>query len=502
MADKRIVVFVHGWSVHHTNTYGEFPERLIREAKAQGLPLDVKHIWLGKYVSFSDAVRMEDLARALQAALQRELGAELKAKRRFVCITHSTGGPVVRDWWHRYYLAKPDAGRCPMSHLIMLAPANFGSALAQLGKSRVGRIKAWFEGVEPGQGVLDWLELGSPEAWVLNEDWVDQPRNVMEKNDVFLFVLTGQTIDRKLYDHLNSYTGEAGSDGVVRVAAANLNATVVRLVQEDAKGGGESHLVADGRPKNSPRVALALIRGRAHSGEDKGILRSVENNGTPHPTVDAVIRCIQVNNQKDYDQLSQEFAAQTKNVFDAERVEAEDHFLLPDSIYFHDAHTMIIFRIHDDYGFPVTDFDLTLLGGVGDRVGPDFLPQGFFVDRQRNRRHGGTLTYYLNYDLMMGCDELTHPKNAKEVVRKKRRGADSVGLRLVARPGDGLVHYLPGELRVATKSLADFLQPHQTTLVDLTLRRVVHEGTFRLTRELKPKDFAKEALKDPGGVIE
>eukprot|EP01031_Cornospumella_fuschlensis_P043536 gene43536-53229_t len=43
----------------------------------------------------------------------------------------------------------------------MLAPANFGSALAQLGKGRVGRLKAWFSGVEPGQGVLDWLELGS-----------------------------------------------------------------------------------------------------------------------------------------------------------------------------------------------------------------------------------------------------------------------------------------------------------------------------------------------------
>ena len=48
-----------------------------------------------------------------------------------------------------------------MSHLIMLAPANYGSALAQLGKQRLSRIKSWFEGVEPGQGVLDWLELGS-----------------------------------------------------------------------------------------------------------------------------------------------------------------------------------------------------------------------------------------------------------------------------------------------------------------------------------------------------
>jgi len=38
-------------------------------------------------------------------------------------------------------------------------------------------------------------------------------------------------IDRKLYDHLNSYTGEKGSDGVVRAAAANLNFGLVELKQ-------------------------------------------------------------------------------------------------------------------------------------------------------------------------------------------------------------------------------------------------------------------------------
>ncbi len=500
MLEKRIVVFVHGWSVHHTNTYGEFPERLISEANAQGVPLDVKHIWLGKYVSFSDAVCMEDLSRAFQAALQRELAGELKKKRRFICITHSTGGPVMRDWWHRYYLRKTDAGLCPMSHLIMLAPANFGSALAQLGKSRVGRIKAWFEGIEPGQGVLDWLEFGSPEAWALNQEWIQQSRNVMEKNDVYLFVLTGQAIDRKLYDHLNSYTGEAGSDGVVRVAAANLNATIVRLAQEPPEKGKEAHFVPDGRPKDSPRVAFSLISGRSHSGEDKGILRSVEDNDTPHPTVEAAIQCIQVSQQKDYDQLCKEFSDQTAKVFQQEQVEIEDRLFLPDTIYFHDAHAMVIFRIHDDCGFPVTDFDLKLLGGFRDEINPDLLPQGFFVDRQRNRRHGGTLTYYLNHDLMVGTEELKDPKG--KVVREKRIGSESVGLELVARPGDGLVHYVPGVLKTATKSLGDYLKPHQTTLVDVVLRRVVHEGTFRLTRDLKRADFAKEALKNPGDPIE
>lgn len=59
----------------------------------------------------------------------------------FSCITHSTGGPVVRAWVERFFGADR-LSNLPLKHLIMLAPANHGSALAQLGKARVGRIKS------------------------------------------------------------------------------------------------------------------------------------------------------------------------------------------------------------------------------------------------------------------------------------------------------------------------------------------------------------------------
>ena len=75
--------------------------------------------------------------------VERDFADVLARGDRFACITHSTGGPVVRDWWNRYYLEPRQAPRCPMSHLVMLAPANFGSALAQLGKGRLSRVKAW-----------------------------------------------------------------------------------------------------------------------------------------------------------------------------------------------------------------------------------------------------------------------------------------------------------------------------------------------------------------------
>lgn len=149
-AQKKLVVFVHGYSVRSTSTYGKLPQRLIDEANADGaVSIDVRQVWLGKYISFNDAVRLEDLAHAFEAALQREIGDELKAGRRFACITHSTGGPMVREWWQRYWIDAKRADTCPMSHLIQLAPANFGSALAQLGKERLSRIAAWFRASSP-----------------------------------------------------------------------------------------------------------------------------------------------------------------------------------------------------------------------------------------------------------------------------------------------------------------------------------------------------------------
>ncbi|MGH8369954.1 MAG: esterase/lipase family protein, partial [Gammaproteobacteria bacterium] len=133
--NKRIVLLVHGWSVRNTDTYGGLPERLKLEARrASDLQLDVRQIWLSEYISFHNEVTIPDIARAFQAALERELGDALKSGQRFACITHSTGGPVIRAWLHHFHVATGNKNP-PLSHLIMLAPANFGSALVQLGLS-------------------------------------------------------------------------------------------------------------------------------------------------------------------------------------------------------------------------------------------------------------------------------------------------------------------------------------------------------------------------------
>lgn len=492
MAPRKLaVVFVHGWSVTHTDTYGRLPERLVAEAAGHGLALSVREIWLGEYVSFHDEVRMEDVSRAVEAAVRRDLADLVERGERFAAITHSTGGPVMRDWLERFYGGR-SAPDCPLSHLVMLAPANFGSALATLGKSRVGRLKSWFSGVEPGQGILDWLELGSRESWALNEEWIAGTKQPA-RGAALAFVLTGQTIDRKLYDNLNSYTGELGSDGVVRVAAANLNATYVRLEEQ---AGGDPKQPAElkpGRPKRAPRTAFRLIAGASHSGKGKGIMRSVDAKpgGDGAEVSDAVLRCLAVDVSTDdggsgeYAALCDAFEAETDAVHALERTECEDRLLLHDRVFVHDRMTQVVFRVRDANGNPVDDFDLLLTGENDD---PNQLPRGFFVDRQRNQRARNTVTYFLNHDVMTGCAAVLHEG---EVVREAQPGLSVLGLLVQPRPTEGFVHYGPAIIR-AGKSLArTVLRADETVLVDIVLRRIVHEGVVRFARGLERGSFKR-----------
>lgn len=499
---KLIIVFVHGWSVTNTSSYGGLPVRLRNEADARGLDFELKHLFLGRYISFHDEVRLPDVSRAFSTAVGDELRTLLDGGKRFVCVTHSTGGPVIRDWWQRYYHGVAGSGVCPMSHLIMLAPANHGSALAQLGKGRISRLKSWFGGVEPGEGILDWLELGSSDAWDLNSEWIERGGDSIAANGILPFVLTGQTIDRKFYDHLNSYTGESGSDGVIRVASANLASRIIELDQQlPVKQSGKSS-DAEAPSLDVTRVAagaetaLRVVRGAAHSGRRKGIMRGVHieaGHDKGRDLVDAVLECIAVKGRADYRRLAKRHAGETDTVQREERLETEDRLLLSDTHFVHDRYSMVMFRISDDHGYPIRDFDLLLTGGEdGD---PDKLPRGFFMDRQLNRVNRNTLTYYFNYDIMAGAPAVT---DGSEIVRAATRGATSLGFRISPRPAAGFVRYLPCEVRASKSLLDEVLKPNSTTLVDIRLRRIVMKNVFRISR-LEGESTAGSFRRTPPG---
>ena len=67
------------------------------------------------------------------------------------------------------------------------------------------------------------------------------------------------------------------------------------------------------------------------------------------------------------------------------------------------------------------------------------------------------------------------------------------GLRVVARPSEGFAYYTVAEYRGTFEELSGYLKPNQTLMIDIVLERHVTEGVFRLTQDLAPVDFRKQA---------
>jgi hypothetical protein len=110
--------------------------------------------------------------------------------------------------------------------LIMLAPANFGSRLAALGKSMIGRLaKGWNNWFQSGEEMLLGLELASAYQWDLAcRDLLDPIGNgtgPYGPDKIWPFVIVGT---RPYPSGMRQIVNENGSDGTVRPAAANLNA--------------------------------------------------------------------------------------------------------------------------------------------------------------------------------------------------------------------------------------------------------------------------------------
>jgi hypothetical protein len=460
-----LIVFVHGWSVTNTDTYGGLPAALLRNASAQ-LDLQVTHLYLAKYVSFADEVALDDIARGMQNAIVSEVLPHLGKGERFACITHSTGGPVARKWIDLYYRGKLD--KCPLGHLVMLAPANHGSALAQLGKGRIARMKFFTDGVEPGTGVLDWLELGSDQSWELNHEWLAYE---CVAAGLYPFVLTGQKIDRALYDNLNAYTDEAGSDGVVRVTAASMNYGLIRMEQID----GDFKLLKDDR---SEKTCLGVLPGRSHSGTTIGILGSVKpDDDGSHPTVQWVLRCLEVGSAAAYNRLVKDLEDLTAKTQKDEREDKVKKLFLFERTFVTNRYCMLVIRLSDDRGNNLSDYDVLFTAGPD--YDPNHLPPGFFVDRQRNLLNPGKLTYYIDYDVMN--EWLSKPELAGKF-----------GVRITARPTEGFAYYTVAEHRGTFAALKRYFEPNQTLMVEVELRRHVVEGVFRLTQSLTPEDFKKQ----------
>jgi hypothetical protein len=450
------IIFIHGYSVTNTSHYGELPQALQNAAQQIGIHLDIKHIHLGRYISFNDAITMRDLTRALDRALHDLPQNSPDIIHPFSAITHSTGGSLLRLWIQHFYPGE-SLHQCPLTHFIQLAPPNHGAALAIIGKSRISRLKFLFNGTEPGLKVPDFLQLGSEASFQLNQQSLSH--NYL-KAGIFLSVHTGQAIDRSFYDFINNYLTEPGSDGVIRVAASSLNYHILTLRQTSTSilQAPPNLLQPDpSHPSPIHTIAQRIYNQYSHSGEDKGIMRSIQAANTQAPIVQDILVAIRVKTPQDYHQLTQQFQQKTdQNQHNTSR------------------YTMVIITVDDNEGRRLKKDEFDLLFLAGKDYAPHQLTAGFMLDKQLNPQTG-RITFYLNTDKIHNLPD------------------DTIGLRINARPEQGFARYQSAEFRAQPNQVTQILHPNQTTYINIILHRIVDQNLFRFgTPDQGIIDFKKE----------
>jgi len=253
------VAILHGWS-DTSESFHPLRDFLI------GHGYQTAQIWLGDYISMDDDVRIEDVGKRMEAVIRAAIAANQLAAP-FDLIVHSTGALAAREWLSRFYPdgKGPDGKAAPVKKLIMLAPANFGSRLATLGKSMIGRVaKGWDTWFHTGKEMLIGLELASAYQWDLaRRDLLDPvgggigPYGI---DKVWPFVIVGS---RPYPSGLRQIINENGSDGTVRCAAANLNA--VGMTVDFSSGADHPNVRPWSWRSGQVQFPFAVLPDRDHS---------------------------------------------------------------------------------------------------------------------------------------------------------------------------------------------------------------------------------------------
>jgi hypothetical protein len=521
------ILLVHGYSAESAiNTrdavaliFGTLPEDL--RAALTGPPiLDVN---ISRYISLDDGVGLEDITLAFDRVLKSEF-PKLRSDG-FNAIIHSTGALVLRNWVRRCS-PKPS----PCRRIVHLAGANLGSGWAHMGETLLAKWLRYIGkgGAERGLAVLDGLELGSNWALELQRHFL-QPGNAMLTDyNVMEFSIVGSQPPPANMIIPFRYGKEDGSDGVVRVAASNLNYHYVRIgpslapenvnwdeavafskrtVEASAVGdladytnansvfaGNYYTLLEENLPGEAPyRVAGAAEAVRpvvpfaipyhcAHSTEDMGI---VSGTHTRAQVLDLVRQALACADAASYAQLVTTFSQQTNATYskvqEAQHVDSlkgliegaarfvVDFVHSPEAQY--DRHAQVSVRVRDQHGNPINDCSIHF-NSFGGGARPRRLIDELFEDTHQNKTAPDTITFYLRLEAWDG-DSNDWIDHLGEV--------NGVDLEIdCIDPKTERIVFVPLRMRLDVTKLARYLRPHRATLLDVELLRLPARETFSI----------------------
>lgn len=476
---NRHVLIVHGWS----DTSKSFSP-LVAFLKNAGF--NAVGLWLGDYISLDDDVKIEDVAKRMEALVQEKLSqGEIKAP--FDMVVHSTGGLVARQWLSTYYL--DDLSKCPMKRLVMLAPANFGSKLASMGQSMLGRVlKGWDNWFHTGKEMLSSLELASPFQWnlvqrdLLVADGASDNRAVYGENGVWPFVLVGT---HPYPSALRQIVNENGADGTVRAAAANLN---TRGVTIDFARDEANPEVRFWKNRSELNIPFAVLPDRTHASIIEPDGPDVKTSGATQQQLGAMIlSALNCDSFAAYQQIAvdwHQFSENTANLASDDATRA--------ALFNNDKHKPEFFhqyiqvnvQVVDDHGADVTDYMLEF-------TGPDYKknddPAVYFhrevlQDVHNNANNAAYRCFFVDRTDLLNEFYNRIGKNVEKILTMSisaKAPGDNVGY------FTNMKHGAVGEMVIHTlddTTQARWLQRNTTQFVRIVIPRNPSDNVFKLKR--------------------
>lgn len=483
MADKMLIV--HGYSDEAVSFTGL--QDFFAPKKNTKKLYDRVETYFVEYSSMDDDASLWDFADKLNDDYNRIFKGE-----RIDVACHSTGSLVVRAWLalrRKRQLANGQKTDCPVEHLLMFAPANFGSDLAKLGQSFLGKVKATFfhsnskpeDFLESGKQVLQALEPASPFHWELSDldlyehDYFNPEKAQKNPNEVcFPYVFAAGNTYSGLKTWLLKKCKKEGTDGTVRICGTSLN--IRKCTLNFSKRGKPS--LKWHPEKKYPNIPFAVFNKFNHS-------TLISNNADfrkqfgPGPLA---VKAVKVQNLKEYQDLAKEFAKVSEENYKAIRKEN-----LPAGKF-----QQFYFKVTDDAGYKVDDYflDFWAMGSNGKR--DEDLSQNFDENFESEfYTHSADSTYRTMF---------ANHKKLKKFLRKLEAKGGKLMLDITAKPIVSDITYTSVSYAIADFSKSgkkpetqdpkqnhSFLYANTTTFIEIVLDRdqsskILHLKDHKLAR--------------------
>jgi hypothetical protein len=449
MAKK--ILILHGYSDGATSFTG------LRDFfQANGYARE--NVFLLNYASMDDQSQFSDFADKLDEDYEKQFAGE-----RIDIACHSTGSLVARLWLDLHYARQKAAGktkpRSPVEHLLMFAPANFGSDLAEMGQSFLGKFRSTFfnsnrkpgDFLESGKYVLQGLEPASPFQWDLSSrdlhgEGFFNP-DLGDGNVCYPFVFAAGRAYGGLQARVIKDRKKPGTDGTVRICGTSLN---TRKCVVDFCQRAVNPVWLEERKFES--IAFAIFGGFNHGSIIEHTEAFVKGPGK------WALKALEVSSRVNYAKFTAESEEFTRRSYDG------------------DPYQQFFFRVRDDVGLPVSDFYIDFYaqlpdGSVHEKLTLEF-DRAFEVEFYRHSADPSCRALLLNLVALRAYFKRLKAAKARLVF-------DVCAISPIKE-----VRYLPAFATVFEESAnADepsFLYENTTTLVEIVLNRIATDQVLHL----------------------